>query len=463
MSLANEIIYGNFENVRELILQGVDVDETDEYGFTPLIETAIADKIEIASFLLNHEAMVDETDTTGRTALHWAVDNHNLPLCKLLLEHKANPNAYTRGGQPILVYPLLRNQSELKKLLYQYGGDADFALDFINAKLLGHRFQLLGQVDIVNNKKQFVELNYEGFFLECTLDIVRNSLERYRNNFAARHMRAYFDYLGKTIEAFANASELLKYQRYTIDIRDYNRTIDGLLNNELLIIPVAYQGHAVTFVRYGNILVRCDRGENSLKEGTVVIYRVNKLKNLNNDFLKWLIYKPQTREYINEGIKRELELETITHLPLSSQITGNCSWANVESSIPTILFLLMLNPKKNNTLTEVSNFKRFSMAFYNEWLEWDKDRALDECVQGFYRGNPARKASKAAILGAVLFQRCNYLDLKAMQRAEKVMPVLTTPEYLYVLKSYADTFWKKRKTDEGNNLMHLLDLCGVKI
>jgi hypothetical protein len=460
MSLTHEIIYGTLEGVARLIHSGVDVNEVDDYGFTPLIEAAIVNSVDISKLLLQSGAEVDDTDTTGRTALHWAVDNNNLSLCQLLLENKANPNAYTGGAQPILVYPLLRNQQELKQLLYRYGANLDFAQDYINTKLLGHRYQLMGQADIVNAKGDFIELDYEGFFLECTLDIVRNSLERYRNNFAARHLRSYFNYLGTIIESFYVASALLKYQRYNIDINQYAGQIDGLLHRQFILIPVAYEGHAVTFVKYQDLLARCDRGENSAKEGSVVIYHVNRAKRLTTDFLKYFIYKPQSQEFILSGIKNELGLVAVENLPVSSQVIGNCSWANVEASIPTMIFLLMVNEAGKS---KISLCKKAAMKFYYDWLEWDKDRALEECIQSFHRASPARKASKAAILGAILFQQCHFRDQKNLRRVEKILSILSIPEYTYVLKSYIDVYAKKRKTEAGNNLMQLLDLYGVKL
>lgn len=464
MSLANAIIYGTKEQVEQFIIDGADVNEPDEYGFNPLIESVIMDKADITVLLLEQGAEIDQPDVTGRTALYWAVDNANLPLCKLFLENKAKANAYTHGGQPILVYPLLRKQQAIKKLLYQYHAELGFAQDFINTKLLAHRYQLQGQVDIFtsgNNIKRFVEVDVEGFILEFTLSIVQNSLERYRNNFAARHLRAYFNYLGEIIASFADAAALLKYQRYTINIHEHTQKIDALLNHDLLLIPVAYEGHAVTFIKYGNLLVRCDRGEFSRIEGSVVVYHINHLKAFNNAFIKHLLYTPQTREFIDTGIKEYLNLIPLMRLPLPSQITGNCSWANVEASIPAMLFLLMLQGR--NSKYDIQRYRDDALKFYHEWLEWDKDRALEECIDSFQQANKERRASKAALLGSVLVQQCNYDKPKDVTRAEKILPLLTLPDYQYVLKSYLEIYWKQRHTAIGKNLVQLLDICGVKL
>ena len=461
MSLANTIIYGTPAEIEQHLQEGADVNQLDEYGFYPIIEAAITNSVDKAAVLIAHGADVNQADVTGRTALHWAVDNNNIPLCKLLLENKANVNAYTIGGQSALVYPLLREQHALKNLLYRYRADLNFAQDFINTKLLGHRYELKGYVDIVDSEGRFAELDYDGFFLEFTIDIIRHSLERFINNFAAKHLRSYFNYLQKIIHAYATASELLRYQQYTLKVEDYSNKIDSLLNQDLLLLPVAYEGHGVTFVKYKNLLVKCDRGENSKIEGTVVIYQINNLQQFNNGLIKHLLYKRQPKEIIHGGINQMLGLQTVGHLPVTSQIIGNCSWANVEAAIPAMLFLQML--EHNNTKREIKKYRDTAMRFFNEWEEWDRDRALEECIQSFAGASKARKASKAAILGSILLQKCQYGVPKHAKNAERILTILTIPDYLYVLQSYIQVFWKNKRTPAGKNLVQLLDDCGVKI
>lgn len=462
MSLANSIIYGDKSAVLAQLQAGAQVNEVDEYGFRPLIEAAITNKTDIAELLLQHGAYIDEEDSTGRTALHWAVENNNINLCKLLLEHKANPNHYTRASQSVLVNPILRRQSGLKNLLYDYRVDLNFALDFINTKLLGHRFELMGQVDIVTpTGKRFIELDFEGFFLEFTLGIILQSLERYRNNFAARNLRRYFKYVKYLIDAFDISAQLIKFQQYLVNIDEYTQQIDSLLNNHLLIIPVAHRGHAITFIKYKNLLAKCDRGENSLKEGSINIYRVNQKQNFNKDFFKQLMYVRQQPEVIQSGYKRYLNTELMMRIPLASQITGNCSWANVEAAIPTILFLFLAEEAGHKDKATLRQCMDDALNFYKQWLEWDKDRALYDCLSGFESASPARKASRAAVLGAVLFQCCRYNHPKDIERAEKILKILTQKPYRYVLESYINVYYRRAKTIPGENLVQLLDLCGL--
>lgn len=459
-TFAHEILFGTLKGVEQFILAGADIEETDEYGFSPLIEAAIANRLDVVALLLEYGADINNADTTGRTALHWAVDNHNLALCELLLANKADANAYTIAGQAVLVYPLLRQQIELKKLLYRYGAKLSFAQDFIQAKLLGHRYELIGQVDLVNAAGRFIEINYEGFFLEFTLDIVLNSLRRYQNNFSSRHLRPYFENLQKLIVAFANAQALLKYQRYTLNIKDHTLSIDALLDQELLLLPVAYEGHAIAFIKYKNWLIRCDRGENSRREGSIVIYECQRPYAWDKEFCKQLIYSRQSREFLNQGIHHYLGLVSIANLPIQGQIVGNCSWANIEASILAMLFLLSAVNSKGQLVSRSEKYLEQASLFFQDWQTWDKDRALEECIQGFYYSNKARGATKATILAAILFQKSTH-NLNNLKQAEAILKILTLAEYNYLLKSYLKVYWQLNKTAQGKDFINLLDACGV--
>jgi len=147
-----------------------------------------------------------------------------------------------------------------------------------------------------------------------------------------------------------------------------------------------------------------------------------------------------------------LGLKPIMNLPIKPQESGNCSWANVEATIPTMLFLLLLGEG-----IDAETAKAHAMHFFEEWREWDKDRALDECVQDIKNVNKARKASKAAILGSILFQQCDYTDERSLKRAEKIMSVLGRKAYKCIKSSFVKTYCEDNKTEGGKNLEHLLE------
>lgn len=466
MSLSKQIIYGSLQNVAQAIQQGAALNEIDEYGYTPLIQTAIVNDPEKARLLLEAGVDIQFTDLTGRSALHWTADNGNLAFSELLLQNKADPNAYTRAGQPVLVMPLLREQNDMKQLLYRYGGNLDFAQDFINAKLLGHRFELEGRIDIVDTRNTFIEMEFEGFYLEFNLAIVANSLIEFCRNFGGKHLRPYFPYFQKIIEDLRGASELTRYQHYLTQVEQYDQAINVLLNRVPLLIPIACDGHAISLIQYKNLLVRCDRGEFGRNHGTVIFYKMGDPRLLDKSFIKDLLYKRQSQYFIDEGIPQRLKLRPVMQLPLPVQISGNCSWANVEAVVPALMFLFLLEApgaqKKEEAHIEIC--QRMALEIYEEWIKWDKNRALHFCIESFYQaGSLARKASKAATLAAILFQRCNYNDPRDREKAEKILSILTLPEYVYILKSYVTVFTQDKENERFLNLASFLDDLGLKV
>ncbi|MCW8399755.1 ankyrin repeat domain-containing protein [Legionella sp. PATHC038] len=454
MTIASDIISHRMPDFEAYLRAGESLDDIDEYGFTPLIECAITRQTHIAEQLIVRKVNVNKSDVTGRTPLHWAVDNNDVEMAQLLLNSGADPNAYTRNGLSVLVYPVLRSQETLKRLLYQYGAKLDFALDFINGKLIGHRFELQGDVDIVNAKGEFIELDYEGFILEFTVAVIRDALRRFISSYSTRHLRDYFPLAYVIIDGFTLAEELLQYQHLPYLNEQQMRRVQEFLKAPMLILPAASRGHAMGFIRFGQWWAKIDRGENSLQEGSVNIYKMSNPEALNVHFLQDFLYKKQPRRYFHQVINQQLGLIPIAKMPISSQISGNCSWANIQAIVAVAYAIQEL--QKNDFI----NFEP-AMTFYDEWVAWDKERAIDECIQRFYLANPLRKASIAAMLGGVLFQACNYNNERHLEMAEKILKILTLPDYEYILKSYLEEYCIKRLTKKGNNLLKILDDCGI--
>lgn len=454
MSIAKDIISCRMPDFDLYVRQGDSLDDIDEYGFTPLIECAITRQPEIAAQLIVRGVDINKADVTGRTPLHWAVDNNDVEMTRLLLNHGANANAYTTSGLSVLVYPVLRGQNSLKHLLYQHGAKLDFALDFIHGKLLGHRYELQGDVDIVNAQGEFIELDYEGFILEFTVAVIKDSLRRFTSSYSTRGMRQYFPWLHNVMDAFDIAGQLLQLQHLVHFTDEANNKLRQLLKAPLLVLPAASRGHAMCFVRFHHWWAKIDRGENSLKEGSVNIYKITRPEVFDIIFLREFLYKKQGRRYFHQVINQQLGLMFIAQIPISSQISGNCSWANMQAAVPVAYALQQLFVEGEMDADE-------AIRVYDSWVEWDKDRALDECVHRFYLANRLRKASIASMLGAVLFQSCDYANAHHVLRAEKILTILTLPDYYYILKSYLEIYCTQRLTRKGNNLLKLLDDCGI--
>lgn len=458
MTLAQAIIHQNYAAVRQYLASGGEVNTTDEFGFTPLIETAIVNDVELTKLLIDHGADVNEPDMVGGTALYWAVENNNLAMTRLLLEKGANPNVYNNNGEPIFVKPILRRQTELKLLLYEYNTSASFAVDFINAKLLGHRYDLHGSVDIVSPAGDFVEVGFEGFFLEFSLNLVRHSLEEYVQNYAARNAQQNFPIFSLCIDALHCAAKLIQFQQYQVRRDEHYEVIDSLLDRELLIIPCNYEGHAITFVWYKNILIRCDRRKDGDTMNGINVFNIRNVDAMNKTLIRKLIYERKDEKFIRDGLSRLLNLELKARVMITPQMSGNCSWANVVSVVPAIYYLFSggIRFDSDNGLVD---YDHPALVAYREWRDWDRLRSLQYFIKEFDTSDKKRKASIASLLGSVLFQRFHHQNVNNMPTAQRILKILKTPGYEYVLKNYLDHYYHGKRTPMGENLKKLIEAC----
>lgn len=460
-SLADAIIEENIPLIQDIIRSGVPLNQLDEYGFTPLIEAAIANNSDIAKLLLMQGADTNLQDMTGGTALHWAAENNNVKLAQLLLHYHADPNAYNFSGQPVLTMPYLRQHTELKNILIRAGAELRFTQDYVNAKLLGHMFELVGTADIISPKNEFVEVDFEGFMLEFSLSAIADSVTQFQNHYAVRTMRRYMHVIAVIIDVLSRASRLIKYQQYQVDIRQHQAAIRPLIQQEPLIIPIGYEGHAITFIKFGALLVKCDRREDSRLFDNVVIYHINSPDVVTNEFIQKLIFTKQDFDTINNDLPHWLNLQPVTELKLAAQISGNCSWANVEACIPALFFLLSSQNEdfEANTL----RYKNLALDFFQKWREWNKDRSLQFCIQSFRDADSIRKACKAEILAAILFQSCNSGSMLDRDRAESILSVINTPKYEHIVQNYIKSYCYEDSSEEGKSFLQLLKTLGYRV
>jgi ankyrin repeat protein len=152
---------GDLESTKILAGAGADVNQTTEYGWTPLLTAANNRHYRLASWLVEHGANVNQPNKGGWTPLYLATDNRNieggdypvpqpdmdhLEFIKVLLDHGANPNLrakddtltrtiftmqwFFEAGATPFVRAAQSGDTSLLKLLLAHGADPNLATDF---------------------------------------------------------------------------------------------------------------------------------------------------------------------------------------------------------------------------------------------------------------------------------------------------------------------------------------------
>jgi len=152
---------GDLESTKALAAAGADVNQTTEYGWTPLLTAANNRHYKLATWLVEHGGNLNQPNKGGWTPLYLATDNRNieggdypvprpdmdhLEFIKILLDHGADPNLrakdntltrtiftmqwFFESGATPFVRAAQSGDVELMKVLLAHGADPELATDF---------------------------------------------------------------------------------------------------------------------------------------------------------------------------------------------------------------------------------------------------------------------------------------------------------------------------------------------
>jgi|GEM_PF-2176013 len=92
------------EKVKEVIANGIDINQQDDQGRTPLMKASKANNVGAVRELLRNEADTDIQDKQGKTALIESAYEGNNFITELLLNYKADANLKDNSGNKAVDY-----------------------------------------------------------------------------------------------------------------------------------------------------------------------------------------------------------------------------------------------------------------------------------------------------------------------------------------------------------------------
>jgi hypothetical protein len=90
--------YQDFRAVKTIAEKGADINDSDRYGTTALINGAYYGNVPIVKYLCEKGANVDQQNNDGRTALHFAAYYDFYEIAKILLAHNASTDIVDKYG-----------------------------------------------------------------------------------------------------------------------------------------------------------------------------------------------------------------------------------------------------------------------------------------------------------------------------------------------------------------------------
>jgi len=88
---------GHIRILRILLQHGVNCNQKDGEGLTPLIHSIISNHEDVVSSLIQNGARICDTDNHSRNALHWAISERREALLEVLLKHCSGDQRVVEG------------------------------------------------------------------------------------------------------------------------------------------------------------------------------------------------------------------------------------------------------------------------------------------------------------------------------------------------------------------------------
>jgi len=152
-SLAEEAESGDDNSLSSWIREGVNPNEIDRYGYTPLLNACVLGRFNAASELIKNGADVNKKGPFGFTPLHAAAQNGHREVVALLLKNNADINAQNDDLDTPMHLAIRAVRIEIVYMLVRCGGNT--RIEGFNHKDCIQTAKEIGLKDMANSLKNY--------------------------------------------------------------------------------------------------------------------------------------------------------------------------------------------------------------------------------------------------------------------------------------------------------------------
>ncbi len=349
----------------KLINLGANVNVRDDKGYTPLNYALDFGRYTQAEVLLKVPQIdVNTPSTQGATPIWRAFVDDKFDVLNKIINHPSFDPTFTR----ILLNEY--NLSDISKYLIAQGkiGDATLVNAYDESKVFGLKFDLDGCMPFDNIiSHDFDCFSFEGYYRKQGAIALADSYNQF-----------YFNVIEKSelpswaSQAFVSVKEAVDFAANVFDPATY---YDKVKRGELVIIPSGWERHAISFVIDKDTLYRCNRGDESDGIHGIEEFKITKSSNLNIELISQMLNWQGESKYLQYDLIDILGLEKIGMVENPEQITGNCSWTSLETSVEAAFVSTFMTLGLDN-----STAHQIAKQSFIQWEEFDLTYTLKDVI-----------------------------------------------------------------------------------
>jgi len=354
-------IVGDLNYISPLVDMGADVNTTDYFGFTPLLNSIFFEEYDATNYFLTLPNVdVNIACEYGVTPLIISYFDDNEQTMDAIILHPTFDPTYNT---------ILFQDDTLTQHMNSLGvyADEDIIEAFHLTKLLAHRYDLDGTFSLENLDYTGNNFPYEGYSNDLSVAAFTQSYEYFLSNVVLTSIIPLW-----ANNALASALDTLKFQD---DNNNASLFCDRFFDGQSILIASGWDMHAVEIVMHQDRLYRCNRGDDSDGIHGIEEFIITTPNNLTPDIVNTMMQASGSLEFLQSDLIDILGLVKIGEIENPTQTVGNCAWTSLEAGLEALILTHLL---AEGIAPEIAH--NFAKQTFELWEEFDMTHSLEDFI-----------------------------------------------------------------------------------